>query len=229
MEQIRTFVDSRQTGFCFSCDGLPDTRDHVPPRVLLDEPYPENLPVVGSCRACNEGSSLDEEYVACLLEVAACRSADPYTMKRTRIARKLTNNAPLLARLRKSLIGEGKLEPDHERVDRVIEKMGRGLCAYETGLTTGGMSARVEYAPIAALTPEDYELFKEVNSPQLIPEVGSRMMSRVLVAHGQPFLDYWQEVQPGRFSYAVEVFSDHTVVKMVVRDFLAARVVLADP
>jgi hypothetical protein len=196
--------------------------------VFLDQPYPENLPVVGSCRACNEGSSLDEEYVACLLEVAACGSADPYTMMRTRIARKLMDNAPLLARLRNSFIAEGMLEPDYERVDRVLEKMGRGLCAYETGVTTGGMSAAVEYVPIATLTPEDCERFREVSAPQLLPEVGSRMMFRVLVANGRPFVNQWQEVQPGRFSYAVEVSSEHTLVKMAVRDYLAVRVLLAE-
>lgn len=103
MQQIRPFVDDRLAGFCVFCYGRPDTRDHVPPRIFLDEPYLENLPVVPSCRACNEGASLDEEYVACLLEVAACGSANPTDVRRRKIARTLETKPALAAQLRTSL------------------------------------------------------------------------------------------------------------------------------
>lgn len=56
---------------CSYCGvNYPDTKDHVPSKILLDEPYPENLPVVPCCSKCNSSFSLDEEYVACLLECA---------------------------------------------------------------------------------------------------------------------------------------------------------------
>ena len=54
-----------------------DTRDHIPSRSLLDQPYPENLPVIGSCQVCNQGFSKDEEYVVCLIEAALAGSTDP--------------------------------------------------------------------------------------------------------------------------------------------------------
>ena len=53
---------------CCYCGGYADTVDHVSSKVFLDEPYPDNLPVVPCCRNCNEEFSLDEEYVAVLLE-----------------------------------------------------------------------------------------------------------------------------------------------------------------
>ncbi|HET8774378.1 MAG TPA: hypothetical protein VFP80_11320, partial [Thermoanaerobaculia bacterium] len=70
MEQIKSFADERHAAFCAGCGGAPETRDHVPSKVLLDEPYPENLPVVGVCASCNQGVSLDEEYTACVIECA---------------------------------------------------------------------------------------------------------------------------------------------------------------
>ena len=49
MDPIHLFMDSRLTGMCVYCGGSPATRDHVPSRVLLDESYPAELPIVGAC------------------------------------------------------------------------------------------------------------------------------------------------------------------------------------
>src|SRR5438067_1316487 len=99
MEQIRSFADERWSAFCAFCGRPPNTRDHVPPRVFLDKPYPENLPVVGACRECNKRGSLDEEYIACLLEVAAHGTVDPAALSRQKVARTLAARPPLAARL----------------------------------------------------------------------------------------------------------------------------------
>ena len=40
----------------------PDTRDHVPPRILFPEPRPSDLITVPSCRSCNETASMDDEF-----------------------------------------------------------------------------------------------------------------------------------------------------------------------
>jgi hypothetical protein len=79
VRQYETFVDERLLGFCAFCGGRPGTRDHVPPKVFLDKPYPANLPVVASCARCNSGASVDEEFVAALLEVVICGTPTPLT------------------------------------------------------------------------------------------------------------------------------------------------------
>lgn len=68
MDHITNFGDERQTFNCAFCGGETESRDHVPSKVFLDKPYPEQLPVVPSCNDCNNGFSIDEEYLACLLE-----------------------------------------------------------------------------------------------------------------------------------------------------------------
>lgn len=59
MEQLGSYADERLLAGCVYCGGATESRDHVPSRILLDEPYPENLPVVPSCDSCNGGYSLD--------------------------------------------------------------------------------------------------------------------------------------------------------------------------
>jgi hypothetical protein len=66
MQNLKCYGERRNTGFCVHCDGADETDDHVPSKVLLDEPYPENLMVCPSCMHCNNQLSVDEVYLACL-------------------------------------------------------------------------------------------------------------------------------------------------------------------
>ena len=62
-----------------------ETKDHVPSKILLDEPYPEHLPVVPACQICNRGFSSDEAYVACLIESAKWGTTEIDQIKREKI------------------------------------------------------------------------------------------------------------------------------------------------
>lgn len=61
---MRRLRDGTQCAYC----GRPaTTRDHVPPKCLLEKPLPKTSITVPSCRACNEGFAKDEEYFATVL------------------------------------------------------------------------------------------------------------------------------------------------------------------
>ncbi len=82
MQNLRCYGDSRYKGFCIHCGGPYETDDHIPSKVLLDEPYPGNLMVCPSCSDCNNSFSLDEEYFACLLECVIAGEAEPPKLRR---------------------------------------------------------------------------------------------------------------------------------------------------
>jgi hypothetical protein len=111
----------------------------------------------------------------------------------------------------------------------VIEKIARGLWKYDVGEVTGTLAAAVSFAPIDTLSEDRLEQFLTVPTPSLLPEVGSRLMFKVLGSLGagrDP--DPWQIVQSGRFAYAIDVASGaRGRVKMILRDYLAAEVDLA--
>ena len=69
-------VDSRLIGQCVFCGGEPGTSEHVPSKILLDDPLPGDVPTVEACATCNASFSLDEEYLACFLECVLCGTAD---------------------------------------------------------------------------------------------------------------------------------------------------------
>src|SRR5439155_5469336 len=98
--------------------------------------------------------SLDEEYIACLLEVAAHGTVDPAALSRQKVARTLAARPPLAARLATSRGPNGQFvvsQEDSVRLATVIEKIARGLWAYEVGQTAGRQNATVRYEQIAAL------------------------------------------------------------------------------
>ena len=53
--------------FCIYCGRRANSRDHVPPKCLLERPFPENLSTVPACQECNRGFALDEEYFRVVL------------------------------------------------------------------------------------------------------------------------------------------------------------------
>src|SRR3954452_20896773 len=97
MEHLDSYADARLVVGCIYCHGDTDTREHVPSRILLDEPYPENLPVLPACAECNNSFSLDEQYFACLIECARTGSVD--AAERPKIRRILAESPALAARI----------------------------------------------------------------------------------------------------------------------------------
>jgi hypothetical protein len=51
MERLPNHDDARKFGACIHCGGLVETRDHLPSKVLLDDPLPDNVMVVPAMSA----------------------------------------------------------------------------------------------------------------------------------------------------------------------------------
>lgn len=61
---------SESRGQCIYCGGDKDiTVDHVPPKLLLTRPYPENLITVPACFPCNQSFQKDDEYIRTMLSI----------------------------------------------------------------------------------------------------------------------------------------------------------------
>lgn len=163
----------------------------------------------------------------CLIEVAACGSAAPEDLERPRVRRALARNAALAARFQSAFDPEAlAVAAEIDRVRRVIEKMARGLWAYELAEPALGLSAHVGFQPLHTMDASTRTEFERCRPAGIFAEVGSRMMTRQALALGEGGVSTavgWQHVQPERFRYAVE-FDDATAVKVVLREYLGAEV-----
>ena len=232
MDPRQLFTDTRIAQHCALC-GIrpPATRDHVPARVFLDEPLPAHYPVVAVCERCNHGASKDEEYVACVIDAALHGTVMDTALLRPKVTAALTHSQPLAERLRQAEHrgGDGKcigFACESARMRRVLEKVGRGLIAFEDGGAPVASDAEVTWSALGEITAEARSDF--MNTPsQLLPEVGSRAMVR-LARNGFDSPRPWTILQPGRFSYLVNRPLAGTLgVRMLFSDYLAAQCVFS--
>ena len=225
MIQLPNYGDERQLVGCIYCRRTSATRDHVPPRVFLDVPYPENLPVVPACRECNEALSLDEEYLACLVECALVGSVRVSEIRREKIRRILGNKPALAARLiqaRKQTDNGTSFQIEAHRVKNVVVKLGRGHAAFELNEPQYQEPCVVSFQPLVALSSNARERFETPPRMSLLPEVGSRATQRLLLADS--VCTDWIVAQPGRYRYLSSVGTG-TTVRVVIGEYLACEMI----
>ena len=229
MQYFNNYADSRNTGFCVHCGGPYETDDHVPSKVLLDEPYPDNLIVCPSCLKCNNDLSADETYLACLLECVIAGEAAPSKMQRPKIAKVLEHNEALLKRLESAgFRGEsGKIwNVENDRVKAVLLKLARGHAAYEHNQPQLEEPDYLDYRALCTMSESERAAFERTEDGDLagFPEVGSRAMQRLLVVDPGVFSEGWITVQDGNYRFNV---SDENgmAVKIVLREYLACQIV----
>jgi hypothetical protein len=229
MRHFSCYGDSRNKGFCVHCGGPDETKDHVPSKVLLDEPLPANVAVSPACLSCNNGLSIDEEYLACLLECVVVGDVDLNKIERQKVAHILQINTRLADRLRRArrvVDGQPLWDFEAPRVRNVLLKLARGHAAYELNEPQLGEPDVFCFRPLCTMTQTergDFEQERDSGPLALWPEVGSRAMQRLLVAGPEAFEEGWLVVQDGRYRYRTSQHSGLRV-RMVLREYLACEV-----
>jgi hypothetical protein len=229
MDQLNSFADGRLIVGCVYCSSATDSREHVPSRVLLDEPYPEDLPIVDVCSGCNRSFSLDEEYVACLIECARTGSVE--AVERPKIKRILSDSPALAERLRKARTQDGSgqsvFQIEDDRVRNVVLKLARGHAAFELDEQMFEVPSHFMAVPLLTLDEAAQRHFESPPTPTAWPEIGTRAFQRMVVAFDgppTPLAPGWIEVQENRYRY-VAIAEGPTMVRIVIGEYLACEVI----
>lgn len=223
MEYLQDFSDERQRSFCAHCGGDKWNRDHIPSLVFLDEPYPENLPVVPSCCSCNENLSLDEEYLACLIDCVCSGRVCEESVAREKVRRILHKKPALKRRLEAARMIDGdrtEFTIEGDRAVKVLLKLARGHAAHELGEPQLYEPTHFNVVPLPLM--KERVRFEAPPDLALFPEVGSRAMQRMFQsgALSAP----WIVVQPSRYRFLA--CGGQTVeIRIVISEYLACEVI----
>ncbi len=233
MRQINTFSDRRYEYNCSYCGGDTGTKDHVPSKVFLDEPYPENISVVPACDKCNQDFSLDEEYIACLVECVKWGSTEVEKIKREKIKRIFTQKPLLQKRIEESKFEKAGIihfKVDEKRLRKVIIKLVKGHAKFEYSQPQFEEPQHLWIATLESLNQESLNRFLSIENPNIdkIPEVGSRAFHRVLISDEFIVQEKWIEVQEGNYRYMTEDFWNGKKVKLIISDILAVEAAWID-
>ncbi len=129
----------RDWPFCIYCGSPADTRDHVPPKLLLEEPRPNNLRTAPACQPCNASWSLDEEYLGIALaqvghyEHLTAKVARGGSVDRALVASPRLDDLIIKA-LNPGPDGRIWFTPDIQRIARITTKIAFGLYCLRYGL-----------------------------------------------------------------------------------------------
>jgi hypothetical protein len=125
--------------------------------------------------------------------------------------------------------GEQRLvwKPDMARIERVVVKNARGHAFFEIGEPMLQKPTSVRVVPLEYMKDEEREEFERGYDPMgMWPEVGSRMMTRLLT--GQDLTEHgWVLVQDGVYRY-LAIQAGLMTVRSVLYDFLATEVYWGD-
>jgi len=231
MKHFNNYADQRFNGQCVYCGSAPETREHVPPKVFLDRPYTDNLPIVEACVECNNGFSMDEEYMASLLDCTISGTVDPDLIQRENIKRTLKKRPALALRLQNAMKKNDDgimFDVEFERINNVVQKIAIGHVLFELNLLLSE-TPKVAIAPFATLSEDQIHNFEDIDfmAIDVWPEVGSRSMQRLIIEEDKVFNEGWITIQPNRYGYA-EIQSERAEVRMGFSEYLACKVVWGD-
>ncbi|MGH8004694.1 MAG: hypothetical protein ACRECJ_08225 [Limisphaerales bacterium] len=173
---------------CIYYGEIATSRDHVPPKLLLEQPFPSNLKTVSCCLKCNQGFSFDEQYFLILLGQIGTSSTIKAKVSSGGVIDRTLSRAPALdRRLFESLEidedGRIVIHPEYERINRVIKKIAIGLFA----LRYGRVPASNVVGPVGAYP---YNIEDQRPLPFFIATFTERFRSK-----------QWQDTQPKVFSH----------------------------
>ena len=227
-DDLDSYGDDRALAFCAMCGGETSTRDHLPAKILLDEPLPDMPHIVLACHRCNNGRSADEEYLACAVEIAIRGSADPMQMERVKVRKALQHSPGLAAHFTQLVTsdkGATSLVINDARVSAVFVKLAKGHALYDLHETHYGPPTNVRYSPFHLLSDAARAEFENPPMAMLWPEVGGRAFRRVAeTTYRQP---KWVIVQAGRYRYLAAA-GHRLSIRIVLSEFLGAEVLWDD-
>jgi hypothetical protein len=177
------------TRVCVYCGDAGHTRDHVPPKLLLESPLPSTLHTVWACSTCNQGLSTDEQYLLTIItHVSRAETLTQRIAPGGPVDRAFNYDQTLEDELLDMLqideqTGTVTLTPDLDRVGRVVSKIARGLCAIRFGRVP-----HLSQIGRASLYP--YDIVDLRSTQDFISTYSERFQTK-----------RWTVVQPAIFSY----------------------------
>ena len=227
--EVRKEVNNYKKVCCY-CGSSATTVDHVPSKVLLDEPYPKNLYTVECCRRCNNGFSQDEEFFAVLVECVKFQSFNPDDLSRPKVIKAITNSQKLIKSVQESVLvlrnGFILINADNPKVQRVLSKLIRGHLRYESGLLLIDTMYDLKLYCKSCCSKNFVDEFLRPMSTDLLSEVGSRALLKLGYDKRGCLTVPWVTIQKGNYEYCVA--PDNSEIKILIGDYLMVDAKIKD-
>lgn len=228
-----TSWDKSAKNGCVYCGKPANTREHIPSKAFLSEPYPEDLATIPACFDCNNGFSEDEKYVSCFLDILKEAVYQDYT-RRGETARRLEKDKKLKSLLDaqiKKYDERVTYTLDENRLCRILVKLAKGHAGFEMDhISFEDADIKVRYSFVFNMSESAVDAFEEIPQTEIAPEVGSRgcitpfVVQNVETGEVAGFM-LWNDIQENQYRYQVSYNEVGGIcVKIVIYEMLYCRV-----
>ena len=221
-----------KVNYCIYCGEPADTREHIPPKVFLDDVLPPDFsPTLPACADCNGGFSNGEEYVACTIDYLKSRTVAGYSMKKKTIAR-IKRNSVLAKTVKQQFQTEGDrdyIEIDNiEMFREIMTKLAKGHACYQLDSLWFSDEPAISFYFSFQLDDAAYHSFNAAPVMEIMPELGSRSCDEIVFINtdsGDIPCYSWNVIQEGRYRYLAYCDREGSVcVRIVIDEFFFCSV-----
>ncbi len=214
---------------CVYCMGKADSREHLPSKIFLDEPYPSQLAILPSCISCNNSFSSNEQYLACLIDYVQLKFEKLDKVKRPKIEKTLHSRPHFGEILKQSTFykenGElNYIEYDNEKVNSIVYKLAKGHAAYSLSDIFLEEPTFINYKFLPQLSQTELINFNTPVFINILPEIGSRAF-RNIAFNGDKPIEAWKIVQENQYRYLAYNEKGGLYVRIVIGEYFFAEVI----
>lgn len=165
--------------------------------------------------------------IACVID----GTTDPDKITREKTRRTLLHSQALRARIEQSRIvdeeGTTAFKIEESRFSSVITKLAQGHALHELHVSCYEEPTTIAYIPLANMSEDERNAFEHPSASTIGPEVGSRMLERLVTKGGWLGSNPWIVVQPEQYRYHASL-KDGVHIRFVIQEYLACHVFWAD-
>jgi|GEM_PF-1137034 len=215
---------------CIYCHEKADSREHIPSKVFLNEPFTTNLAILPSCIKCNNSYSENEQYVACLIDYIQYKMNNLKTVKREKIQKAFNARPYIEDELENSTkySDDGSveyIEYNHEKIKNIVLKLSIGHAIYSLSSIYVNEQNIINYKFFPQLTKEEMDNFNLEPSYDISPEIGSRGGTYLTVSSNGKPTAIWNIVQDGQYRFLVFHNQSSTTVRIVIGEYFYSEVI----
>lgn len=229
--------NKRFDSICIYCrTNVANSREHLPSRIFLDTPYPEEYSVVPACDKCNGGFSADEVYVSSFIDKLRNELSNNGFPLREKTISAINHDKELEKILNEQIRTEnGKILVNYvpESFSKILIKLAKGhLCQAQDKVFDSDCSTECNFKFKPDLSEDELYHFEELPHVDKVSECGSDFTHGLLIVAGiglpsQIFVP-WKEVQDGNYRYLTYFEHDNYIVRIIICETLFAEVLFSE-
>lgn len=229
--------NKRFKSVCIYCrSNQAKSKEHLPSRVFLDTPYPNEYSIVPACENCNIGFSADEVYVSCFVDRLRNALSDNKIPLREKTISAVRHDKGLARIICEQIRRENNkifVNYQPEPFSKILIKLAKGhLCQAQDKVVDSDCWVECYFKFKPDLSEDELYHFEELPYADKASECGSDFTHDLLIVEGiggpSQIIVPWNGVQDGNYRYLTYFKHDLYVVRIVICETLFAEVLFSE-